>query len=121
MFWGFFWGNFFIYLFIFSLLLKSVFLAKSTISPLVAKFACFNLSVIFSGVNLLNSGVMIYLLWSGNLFLKAVRSALVAKLAILGILFLISFILALRALVAKLIISGILSSISLILALYTSF
>ena len=46
----------------------------------------------------------------------------VAKLVILGIPFLTSFILALRvAVVAKLIISGILSSISLILALYTSF
>ena len=31
-------------------------------SPLAAKFACFNLSVKFSAVNLLNSGVVIYLL-----------------------------------------------------------
>ena len=59
---------------------------------------------------------MTYLLWLGNLFLKAVKSSLVAKLVILGILFLILLILVLRALVAKLIISGILSSILLILA-----
>ena len=57
----------------------------------------------------------------GVLFSTAVRTVVVAKLVILGILFLTSFILALRVvLVAKLVISGILSSIFLILALYTS-
>ena len=46
----------------------------------------------------------------------------VAKLLILGILFITSFILALRVvLVAKLVTSGILSSISLIIELHTSF
>ena len=50
------------------------------------------------------------------------RVELVAKLVILDISPLTSFILALRAeLVAKLVISGILSSIFSILALYTSF
>ena len=47
---------------------------------------------------------------------------MVAKLVILGILFLTSFILALgKVVVTKLVISGILSSIFFILALYTSF
>ena len=58
----------------------------------------------------------------GILFSTAVRAAVVAKLVILSILFLTSFMLTLRAvLVAKLVISGILSSIFFILALYTSF
>ena len=65
---------------------------------------------------------MIYLLWWGILFLTAVRAVLVAKLVILGIFSLNSFILALRVvLVAKIVISGILSSIYLILTLYTFF
>ena len=56
------------------------------------------------------------------LFSTAVRAVVVAKLVILGMSFLTSFILALRyALLAKFAISGILSSIVLILALYTSF
>ena len=57
------------------------------------------------------------------LFSTAVRAVVVvAKLIILGISFLTSFILALRVvLVAKLVISGILSSIFLFLAFYTSF
>ena len=56
----------------------------------------------------------------GILFSAVVRTAVVAKLVILGISFLISFILALRVvLVAKLVMSGILSSIFLILALHT--
>ena len=64
-----------------------------------------------AAVNLLSSGVVIYLLWSGIIFSTAVRAVLVAKLIMLGIFFLISFILALRVvLVAKLVISGILSS-----------
>ena len=65
---------------------------------------------------------MTKLLTLGILFSTAVREAVVVKLVILDILFLISFILALReALVAKLLISGILFPIFLILALYTSF
>ena len=52
----------------------------------------------------------------------ALRAVVVAKLVILGISFLTSFILALSVvLVAKLVISGILSSVFFILALYTSF
>ena len=52
-----------------------------------------------------------------EIFLKKV-----AKLVILGVSLLTSFLLALRiVLLAKLVISGILSSIFLILALYTSF
>ena len=55
-------------------------------------------------------------------FILALGEALVAKLVILGISLLTSFILALEeALVAKLVISGILSSIFLILALCASF
>ena len=59
----------------------------------------------------------------GILFSTAVRAAVAAKLVILGILFLASFILALRAVVvvAKSVKRGILSSIFFILALYTSF
>ena len=111
----------------------------------MANFAYFNVAVNFSAVNLLNSGVKIYLLWSRILFSTAVKAAVVAKLVIsgllfltlfilalreavvaksviLGISFLISFILALRVvLVAKLVISGFLSSVSLILLSYTSF
>ena len=56
-------------------------------SLLAAKFACFNLSVKFSAVNLLNSGVVIYLLWSDILFSTAVRAIAVAKLVILRISF----------------------------------
>ena len=55
-------------------------------------------------------------------FILVLSEALVATLVILGISPLASFILALRVvLVAKLVISGILSSIFFILALYTSF
>ena len=62
------------------------------------------------------------LLTLGILFSAAVRAVLVAKLLILGISTLTSFILVLRiVLVAKLVISGILSSIFLILALYSVF
>ena len=43
-------------------------------SPLVAKFACFNFGVKLSAVNVLKSGLVIYLLWSGILFLAAVRA-----------------------------------------------
>ena len=89
---------------------------------MLAKFACANLAAKFSAVNLLNSGVVIYLIWSGIYFSTAVSSVVVAKLEILGISFLTSFILALRVVfLAKFVISGILSSISLILEFYTSF
>ena len=80
---------------------------------------------------------MTKLLTLGTLFLTAVRAVVLAKLVLLNILSLISFILELRAaryypltsfilalrvvLVAKLIISVILSLIFFILALYTSF
>ena len=58
----------------------------------------------------------------GVLFSTVIRAAVAAKLVVLGISFLTSFILALRvALVAKLVISGILSSIFFILALYATF
>ena len=56
------------------------------------------------------------------LFSKVVRAEIVAKLIILGSLFLISFILELRvALVSKLVISDILSSVFLISSLYAFF
>ena len=62
------------------------------------------------------------LLILGVLFSIAVTAVAVAKLLILGISLLTSFILALRVvLVAKLVISSTLSSIFLILTLYTSF
>ena len=82
---------------------------KSCIPPSVAKFACLNLAVKFSIAIFLNSGVVIDLLWSGILFSTAVKAVVVvAKLVKLGILFLTSFILALRiVLVAKLVISSI--------------
>ena len=110
-----------------------------------AKFACANLAAKFSAVKLLNFGVVIHLFWSCILFSTSVRVAVVAKLVILGILFLTSFDLSLRAavvanlvildisfltsfilalrvvLVAKLVISGILSSIFFILASDTFF
>ena len=66
---------------------------------MLATFTYANLAVKFSAVNLLNFGVMIYLLWIGILFSAAVREVVVAKLVMLGVLFLISFVLALRALV----------------------
>ena len=86
---------------------------------LFAKFAYFILAIKFFSVRLLNSGVVIYLLWQGTLFLTAVRA--VRELVILGVSFLSSFILALIVLlVAKLIMLDILSSIFLLLALYIS-
>ena len=69
---------------------------KLSISFLLSKFACANLAAKFSAFNLLNSGVVTYLLWSSILFSTAVRAVVVAKLVILGILFLTSFILALK-------------------------
>ena len=78
---------------------------------MLAKFASANLAAKFSAVNILNSAVVIYLLWSDVLFSTALRAVVVAKLAVLGILFLSSFILALRAaaVVATLVILSILS------------
>ena len=59
---------------------------------------------------------------AGTLFSTALRAVLLAKLVILGVSSLSSFILTLReSLVTKLVISGISSSIFLILALYTYF
>ena len=135
---------------VFSFSSKTVFFTKWAISFLLAKFARFSLAVKFSDVNLLNSWVVIYLSWSWSvailfsiwlifvlwysksfltkfltlsiLFPTAEKAVVVAKLVILGISPLTSFILVLRvSLVAKLVISGISSSIFLILALYTSF
>ena len=98
--------------------MKSVFFTESSISSLVTKFVCFNLAGKFSAVNFLNSGVVIYLLLSGILFSTAVRTVVVAEFVILGISFLISFILASReALVTKLVIQGILFLTSFILEL----
>ena len=58
----------------------------------------------------------------GTLFSPSVRAVVVAKLLILDVSPLTSFILALRVvLVAKLIITGVLSSKFFIVALYTSF
>ena len=57
---------------------------------MLATFACASLAAKYSAVNLLNSGAVIDLLWSGILFLTAVGAVVVvAKLVILGILFLI--------------------------------
>ena len=121
------------------------FFTKTAISPLVTKFSCFNLAVTFSADNSLNSRVVICLLQSGILFSTIVRAVVVAKLVILGISFLVSFIWALRTAVAarlvildisfltsfilalrvilvdNLVISGIISSISLTLPLYIYF
>ena len=118
---------------------------KAAIWPFVTKFICFNLAVKFSAANLWSSGLVIYLLWSVILFSTSVIAVLPAKSLILGILFLISSILALReallttlvilcisfltsyilalrvVLAAKLVISGISSSISLVLAICKSF
>ena len=107
---------------------------------MLAKFSCANLAAKFPAANLIYSSWS----WSLILFLNslmcysqffltklpklgissstAVREVVVAKLVILGILLLTSFILALRVvLVAVFVISGILSSIFLILALYLIF
>ena len=70
---------------------------------MLGKFACTNLLAKFYAVNLLNSGVVIYLPCPGIFFSTAVRVVLVDKLVILGTLLLTLFILALRAaVVAKL-------------------
>ena len=75
---------------------------------MLTKFACANRTVKFSAVNLLNSEVVIYLLWSGILLSITVKAVVVAKLIITGILFLTSFISELRAVVvARLVIIAI--------------
>ena len=129
------------------MLSKSVFFTKSAIPFLLAKFACLSLAVKFSDVSLLNFGVVIYLSWSwsaiffssslifelqslfltklltlGILLSTTLRETLVAKLVILGISPLTSFILALRVvLVAKFVILGILYSIFYVSITYIFF
>ena len=71
----------------FSLSSKSTFFAKLPILFLIAKFACANILAKDSSVNLLNSGVGVYLPWSGISFTAAGKTIVVAKLVILGILF----------------------------------
>ena len=118
---------------------------KLAIPFLLATFACADLLETFSDVNFLNSWVVIYISWSKSVvifisflltfcvtvsffFIKlqtlsilcsmAIKAALVAKLVVLGTLFLTSFILALRAVaVPKLVILGILFFASFIVAL----
>ena len=93
---------------LFNLSSKYIAFTKLAVSFLVDEFACASLAAKFYAVNLLSSGVVIYLLWSGILFLTAVRAVVLTKLVILGILFLTSFILALReAVVPKLVILSI--------------
>ena len=76
----------------FGLSTKSVILTKLTISFRLATFACTNFAAKCFTVSLLNSGIVIYLLWSSILFSTAVGAVVEAKLVILGILFSISFI-----------------------------
>ena len=93
----------------------NVFFLTPAVLSFVAKFAWFTLAV-----NSLNSGAVIYLIWSGILISMVSRAAVEAinKLVIRGISPFSLFILLLRVvLIAKLEILGILSSISLILAL----
>ena len=91
---------------------------------LLAKFAFFSLAAKFSDVNLLNSGVVIYLSWLWLVIFFSISlifvlySVFLPKLVTLGIL----FSTALRAvLVDKLVISDVLSSTFFILTLYTYF
>ena len=85
---------------------------------MLAKFSCANFAANFSALNLLNSEVVIYVLWLSILFSTAVRAVVVANLVILGILFLTSLILALRAsVVIKLVVLGISFLTSFILPL----
>ena len=60
---------------------------KLAISFLLAKFIWANLAAKVSTVNLSNSGVVIYLLWSIIFFSRAVGAVVVAKLVILSIRF----------------------------------
>ena len=112
----------------FSSLLKSVLFAKLAKSLSLAKFACFNLKPKNYFVNVLTSGVVIYLSWLWSVIFFSISLIFIVILVILVKVsniryFTINlFILVLRVvLVAKLVMSGILSSIFLILALYTYF
>ena len=69
-----------------------MFFTKLTVQLLLENFAYGNLTANVSALNVLDSGVLICLNWSAILF-----SGRVNKSVILDILFLISFILALRA------------------------
>ena len=71
----------------FSFSSKSAYFTKLVKSFLLAKFACAYPAATFSVVNLLNSVVLIYLLWSDILFSTVVRAVVVAMLVILGISF----------------------------------
>ena len=71
---------------LFSLWSKSVFFTKLVISFLLAKYACANLAGNFSAADLLNSGLVIHIVWSDILFSIAVRVLVAAKLLILGVL-----------------------------------
>ena len=132
--------------YLFTKLTISLFLAKYVWFSLAAKVsACFSLAAKASAVNVLNSGVVIYLsrFWSiiffppslifcdivrffltklltlGILFSLPVRPLVKAKLVILGISLLTWFALALRVvLVAKLVMSGISSSMFFILSFH---
>ena len=57
---------------------------------LLTKLACFNLAAMFYAVNLLKSGVVIYLAWSRMLFstslIFVLKTVIVTKLLVLGIL-----------------------------------
>ena len=77
-----------------------------------------SVNFLFSAVKLLNAGVAIYILWSYILLSIAARVVVVPKLVILGISFLTSFNLGLKAtVVAKLGILGISFLTSFILSL----
>ena len=123
----------------FSLSSNSLFFTKLTIS--LAKFACANLAVKFYLVDLINSGVLLFIMIIFSNFLFnyinfcvivsffdqhqvclffsiAVRAVVVAKLVVLGLSPLMPFILALRAKVlAKLVIVTISPLTSFILTL----
>ena len=62
------------------------FFTKLVISFLLAKYACANLAGNFSAADLLNSGLVIHIVWSDILFSIAVRVLVAAKLLILGVL-----------------------------------
>ena len=56
-------GNFlFSFFFFFDIIIEIVFYIKSARSPFPAKFACFNLAVKYSDVNLLNSDIFMELI-----------------------------------------------------------
>ena len=60
-------------------------------SVLVTRLTCFNLAAKYCAVSLLNSGVVIYLAWSGILFstslLLVLGTVVFTKLLVFGILF----------------------------------